>query len=973
MLSCLRRKILWFWTAIVLLALLAGLSLVACSQPNDPVSKQNNPVIPPIDAATPNITGQPTGGDWDVGDEEIFELSVTATISDGGTLSYQWHSNTSPGTAGGTAVGTNSASLTLNKTDYATADKNGPHYFYVIVTNTNSGATGKKTAAGTSEVAEVQVNGAGDVYLVHAAQPNITGQPTGGLWDVRANETFPLTVAASVSDGGTLSYQWYSNASNGNTGGSPLGTNSATLTLNKADYAENDDCYFYVIVTNTNSGATGKKTAARTSNVATVTVAGNAIAPVSLANGVWSDGALTAAINFVEYTFDVERDQIYYVWWNDKNDGPTPGNKTVDIRVSARYSDETEYIFGGEGIAGVDASWTTPQIFTADRNDSVTVMVTPFSPYAINNTGTFAVAFSTVSIRPGAAVAKTITANQWADDTISTDEIHVYSINVTQGTEYHVWWNERPGFGNNGDGTKTADVQVQARYADDTLIFNNNADYADQWSASAWVTPRTFTANMDGTVDLRVRPNLGISGYNGSYGIVYSTSSTRPLKGSAELLSVNANGGYGTPTTALTLTFDNAVYGLSADDIKLEMPGIFDVKKGTLSGAGTSYILGVSSPIDGTVTVRVDGVLLDITGSPKEVVIYGDGGASITPLVENQWADGELPEENSVDWYRISVSAGTTYYVWWNDKMANHGDGFKTGDVVVGAWRADGTLIFGGTNFVEDNGWQTPKSFTATVTDGTVYVRVRPFGNNTSDYLGTYGLVYSTVNTRPTVIYPPDIPVTLNISANGGSGTPTTALTLVLSQAISGLSADDITVTMSMPFRVSKGNLSGAGTSYTLGVSSPIDGIMTVTVAKNGYDISGSPAQVNIYSDNSIAFKSLVAGQWTDGNLPQANSVDWYKITVTAGTTYRIWWNDKDDGNGTKTGDVVVGAWFADGTNFFGNSTATTDKGWDTVWPFTPSAAGTVYVRVMPYDARAAYVGSYGIVFTADNPVRPNP
>jgi hypothetical protein len=165
-------------------------------------------------------------------------------------------------------------------------------------------------------------------------------------------------------------------------------------------------------------------------------------------------------------------------------------------------------------------------------------------------------------------------------------------------------------------------------------------------------------------------------------------------------------------------------------------------------------------------------------------------------------------------------------------------------------------------------------------------------------------------------------------------------------------------------FGVTKGTLSGDGPSYTLPISSPVDGTLTVVVEKTGYDITGSVKTVNIIGSAT----QLVAGQWANGELSEGSSVDWYKITVSSSTTYRIWWNDKDQGNGTKTLDVMVSAWYANGTTIFGTSFGV-DSGWNTAQSFTPSANNTVYVKVVPYSTGAE--GSYGVVFTANNATRP--
>jgi hypothetical protein len=803
---------------------------------------------------------------------------------------------------------------------------------------------------------------------VNAAQPSISTQPQSGTWDVGTHSTRELTVAVSVNDGGTLSYQWYSNTSDSHLGSSPIGTNSTSITLNKTDYPDNGPHYFYVVVTNTNNGATGNKTKTVTSDFATVTVTGNAGGTGPLANGVWRDGELTATEKSAEYTFAVESGKTYYVWWNDSDSGPTPKDKTVDIIVSAWYSDEygdeKTYIFGGED-AGVDYNWSTPQIFTSDRTGSVTMMVTPFNDYGYFGYGTFAVAFSTVSIRPGAAVAKTITAGQWKDDEISVNDIHVYTISVTNGTTYYVWWNDEI-YG--GDYTKTADVEVQARYADDTIIFNDGNTYSDQWVDTAWATPQSFTADRNGTVDLRVRAFTSVSG--GTYGIVYSTNSTRPTKDNATLLSVTANGSSVTPTTALTLTFDKVVFGLTAGDITLNLPGIYDVTKGDLSGGGPSYTLGVSSPVDGTLTVTVGGTLLTISGSPKTVAVYADD--SITPLVENKWVYEYLYDRDDVHWYKLDATAGTRYYFWWDED--NFDDDEKgdtaTADIELRI-NANGSWIYGQYEWMEDDYGLTvnaPFQYAPSVS-GTVYVWIRASSyNTTKTYPGaySYGIVYSTSDTRPLR----DSATLSSVTANGSSGTPTTALTLTFNKEVYGLCAADIILTMPGFFDVTKGTLSGNGPAYTLPISSTIDGTITVTVGGILLQITNPSRQVAVYGDGGTGIPELIENQWTNGDLPKGIGVaDWYKITVSAGTTYRIWWNDKWDGDGSKDTDVVVGACYADGTNIFGDNVYlqnVVDNGWTTPQDFTPTANGTVFVRVMGYwgDAYAANYGTYGIVFS---------
>jgi len=92
-----------------------------------------------------------------------------------------------------------------------------------------------------------------------------------------------------------------------------------------------------------------------------------------------------------------------------------------------------------------------------------------------------------------------------------------------------------------------------------------------------------------------------------------------------------------------------------------------------------------------------------------------------------------------------------------------------------------------------------------------------------------------------------DIAVTFNsVSQNGSVTQTTTQLTLVFSQAITGLSAADITLTGVS--NINKGTLGSSGSTYTLPISGfTAGGNLNVAVSKTGYNISGSPKPVTIY------------------------------------------------------------------------------------------------------------------------------
>jgi peptidoglycan/xylan/chitin deacetylase (PgdA/CDA1 family) len=214
-------------------------------------------VVPVTNAATPNINAD-TPVDWlavDIG--ESASLSVTASVSKG-TLTYQWFSNTTGENSGGTAVGPSSESptLTLNTT------VGGTTYYYCVVTNTDTTATGSQTATATSRVAQVIVRKDAQTPIIDETSPADRA--------VYKDSVSSLQVEAYV-DAGVLTYQWYSNTTGENSGGTAIGSPSSSsyLTLNTSTVGT---MYYYCIVTNTDNDATGIKIATATSRAARVDV-----------------------------------------------------------------------------------------------------------------------------------------------------------------------------------------------------------------------------------------------------------------------------------------------------------------------------------------------------------------------------------------------------------------------------------------------------------------------------------------------------------------------------------------------------------------------------------------------------------------------------------------------------------------------------------------------------------------------------
>jgi hypothetical protein len=85
----------------------------------------------------------------------VNKLTVTAAVSDGGTLTYQWYSSATDSTTGGTEI--SGANAKTYNVPSSVTDVIGPQYYYCVVTNTNNNITGTKAATTASSAVTVKV------------------------------------------------------------------------------------------------------------------------------------------------------------------------------------------------------------------------------------------------------------------------------------------------------------------------------------------------------------------------------------------------------------------------------------------------------------------------------------------------------------------------------------------------------------------------------------------------------------------------------------------------------------------------------------------------------------------------------------------------------------------------------------------------------------------------------------------------
>jgi phage gpG-like protein len=261
----------------------------------------------------PVITTQPQGATY-IQNGTAAPLTVAATAN--GTLSYQWYSNTTNSNSGSTLI--NGATAANYTPPTATV---GTKYYYAVITNTTDG--GSKTAA--SNTAAIMVN----TSVTIPETPSITTQPQSATC-IQNSTAAALAVAATAN--GTLSYQWYSNTTNSNSGGTLI--NGATAANYTPPTATVGTKYYYAVITNTTDG--GSETAA--SNTAAITV-NVPSAPAKLAKP--TNLTATPTGNGAKLTWDAVDGAAAYKIYRSADGGKT--FILVSTRLAKNFNGKTPY------------------------------------------------------------------------------------------------------------------------------------------------------------------------------------------------------------------------------------------------------------------------------------------------------------------------------------------------------------------------------------------------------------------------------------------------------------------------------------------------------------------------------------------------------------------------------------------------------------------------------------------------------
>lgn len=309
------------------------------------------------DAETPNITDHPDNASYTIGDTATH-LSVTASVSDGGNLFFQWYSNTANDNTNGTKIDGETGSTYTPPT---TAE--GTTYYYCVVTNTK----GQKSATAVSNTAEIKVSPAAPTEYTVTVNDSYAAASGEGSYE--ANKT------VSINAGSRSNYRFNGWTSSDGISFANAGSPSTTFVMPGKNVTVTANWTY-------NGGGGGGSTSYDYFTITASAGAGGSISPsgsFSVREGrdktftitpdsgyrisdVLIDGKSVGAVN--TYTFDnvQKRHTIEAVF--AKENPSTGGNPFTDVKESDWFYDDVMFVYGNGLMSGTSATTFEPYTVT---------------------------------------------------------------------------------------------------------------------------------------------------------------------------------------------------------------------------------------------------------------------------------------------------------------------------------------------------------------------------------------------------------------------------------------------------------------------------------------------------------------------------------------------------------------------------------------------------------------------------------
>jgi len=319
--------------------------------------------------------------------------------------------------------------------------------------------------------------------------------------------------------------------------------------------------------------------------------------------------------------------------------------------------------------------------------------------------------------------AITLSITKWKEGSVATGEAKWYKFDAASEAKYNVQWKDE-----DFSDDYTAWIKVTAYKSDGTTKISGID------GATGWSYPRPVSG-VSGTVYLKVEPYNSIASYAGTYAIRFYDPAVVVPQIPLSISSVKATP---VPNIIITWSYIYSTGGVTGVNVyrSTSETGTY-TKLGTVTGTLTSSYTDTTVTAGNTYWYKVASYNSvgerDKSDAMSDTVPNASSVKSLT-VGTTSTALTEDTIGTEVIWYKFTATSGITYNVQWADSWQKPDGSTYTGDILVSAFKSDGTSIF--QNY--DDGWTSPR--TVSSVSGTVYIKVEAYIYNGAAKTGTYGI-----------------------------------------------------------------------------------------------------------------------------------------------------------------------------------------------------------------------------------------
>jgi large repetitive protein len=674
--------------------------------------------------ADPTISNQPLATQTICSGGTAVSLSMTYANGTG-TATYQWYSNTTNATTGGTAIpGATNASFIPN-----VPTTPGTYYYYGIVTLSGSGCSTATTASAAVQVIAdptVTINTLSYTYCQNATSTPITPTITGG--------------------NGTNGYQWYQTGSAVNVGGTAIpGETSSSFSPPTTTVGTQ---YYYVQVTQSTSGCSSPSQPI-TVNILPAASFNTQPQPSTLCVG--------GVPNTLSATFNNGTGTPSYQWYSSPNSNGSNGT-AISGATSSNYTPPSNtpgtlyyYVvitFSGGGCSNITSNPAAVTVL-ADPTPAITqgtsqelcvggVITTPLNITASGGTGTYGYQWysNSTSSNSGGTIINGATSASYTPPSYPNSGTYYYYATVSAS-------------GNGCDTSPSAVTSVivvnDPVVTSQPLPAQEICQNAPTTSLTATVTGgsgnATFTwyssptnTTTGGTQVSTSNPftppssSVGVTYY---YAIVNQSGSGCSVTTATALVTVTPAASFTSQPQGSTVCVDGVATTLSVSITNgLGTPGYQWYSSPNSSGTPSSAISGATNSsytpptnLAGNTYYFVEvsfagGNCSDITSNTALVSVIADPGISLQPVTPQTVCQGNAL--SSALSFTASGGTGNATYQWYTNTTASSSGGIIISNATTTSYNppvfnTPGTYYYYATVSSSGNGCETAPTAVVTV------------------------------------------------------------------------------------------------------------------------------------------------------------------------------------------------------------------------------------------------------------------